>query len=103
MIGIILSVIIFFNSPYKSDNKVDFLFIFFIILFFIILVSLTIISLLIPYLKDKLFYIILLQILVALIIILNDDYNISLYLCSPIFFILEYFFLYRNWKKQNVE
>ncbi len=95
-LGCLLSIFFLFTSSFKTGTKADIISGYDIVLFYIKVIIVTVIYLLIYNSKVKNIYIILIQLITIGTLSAMDDYYLTnLIVCVPVFFILQYFFLYR--------
>ncbi|GEM_PF-2974000 len=101
VIGVFLSLVFLYFSSFKTGSKADIMSIINIFNFYFIIIIVTIIVYLLIKISNfkNLITIITAQFIAITTLLIKDDYYITnLTICVPIFFILEYIFLYRKWE-----
>lgn len=99
LLGVFLSSVILFFSPFKTESKADIMSIFNIFNFYLIIIILTIIVCLLLKISNSknLITIITVQLIATIILLIKDDYYIiNLAISVPVLIVLEYIFLYRK-------
>lgn len=98
-LGVVISFFIYLISPLNANSKSNILYLSNILIFFAVIGFVTILGMSIFQFTTKKVYLILIQVLTAIILLLVDDYYfVNLIISLPVLLLLEYLLFYRKLK-----